>query len=183
MTTSAIAIARESLALVGYRCGSAFGSVTTLSTFARLPPIWAAMLPQKFSAATTLRTEPPEPLDDPVPLHAARNASAAAAATIHGLTATVLHKLLAQVGCASWRVDSCCAPSQPGDRRGPSDPGGGGPARVGPRRAPRGRAPPAPRRRFLDSVSRDAHPRAGGRRRPGRPGRRQGALRDAPRPP
>src|SRR5258708_33438134 len=39
-------------------CGSALGLVMMLTTWAWRPPIWAAMLPQKFSAATTWTTRP-----------------------------------------------------------------------------------------------------------------------------
>jgi hypothetical protein len=59
------------------------------------------MLPQKFSAATTFSTEPPEPPDDGGPLHAATTASTAIATTILTFTAKVLHKQLAQVRCAT----------------------------------------------------------------------------------
>src|SRR5437660_5502468 len=96
MTTSAIAMARESFVLLAYSWGSAFGSVTTLWTSAWLPPIWAAMLPQKFSAATTRRTDPPEP-PGAAPLHAATTASTATATTILALIA----KSIAQVTCSS----------------------------------------------------------------------------------
>src|SRR5487761_1814590 len=47
-------MARASLALLSYSCGSAFGSVTTLWTLAFDPPNCVAMLPQKFCPATTL---------------------------------------------------------------------------------------------------------------------------------
>ncbi|GAA1878041.1 hypothetical protein GCM10009753_01450 [Streptantibioticus ferralitis] len=63
------------------------GLVMTLLTFTWLPPSWAAMLPQKFSAATTWITFPdPEPpaLDDelPVPEDEVEQAVAVAAVSV-----------------------------------------------------------------------------------------------------
>src|ERR1035438_8544611 len=47
-------MASASRASDSYKCGSELGSVMIEVTSAWSPPIWAAMLPQKFSAATTL---------------------------------------------------------------------------------------------------------------------------------
>src|SRR5438128_746224 len=66
MTRSAWANARASVVLLSYSCGSALGSVTTLWTWTRAPPSWVAMLPQKFSPATTL-SEPACAVEGPLP--------------------------------------------------------------------------------------------------------------------
>src|SRR5205807_1881519 len=55
MTSLASANARASAELLSYSCGSALGSVTTLSTLTFEPPSSVARLPQKFSPATTFR--------------------------------------------------------------------------------------------------------------------------------
>src|SRR5437879_7089975 len=54
MTNRAVAISRASAVVGSYSWGSALGFVMMLVTWTRLPPSCAAMLPQKFSAATTL---------------------------------------------------------------------------------------------------------------------------------
>src|SRR5437879_4223773 len=58
MTSLASANGRASLELLSYSWGSALGSVTTLCTVTFVPPSWAAMLPQKFSPATTVIAVP-----------------------------------------------------------------------------------------------------------------------------
>src|ERR1700757_57632 len=55
-----------------YECGSVSGLTMMLCTAALLPPSWLAMLPQKFSAATTCNFPDDEPAAEPVlsPPHA-----------------------------------------------------------------------------------------------------------------
>src|SRR5579859_5691623 len=79
MTYCALAKARASPVLLSYSCGSAFGSVTMLVTLTCDPPSWLAMLPQKFSAATTCKTVPDAP---PVALEAGCTAGVPQAASI-----------------------------------------------------------------------------------------------------
>ncbi len=58
MTTWARASVAASTASVSKRWGSALGSVISDVTRTSCPPSWLAMLPQKFSAATTRTTGP-----------------------------------------------------------------------------------------------------------------------------
>jgi len=88
-----------------------FGLVMMLTTWTWRPPIWLAMLPQKFSAATIWITEPPPP--DPAPpaavLQAARNVQPAARTTSgrrgKGEHLTVLApRISGEPGCCSRKL-------------------------------------------------------------------------------
>src|SRR5438874_4774500 len=94
VTSLASANARASAELLSYSWGSALGSVTTLCRLTFEPPSSVARLPQKFSAATTLRVvldagcrlEPPQ---------------AAASRTTRSAVPHLMCKTIAQVACAS----------------------------------------------------------------------------------
>jgi hypothetical protein len=70
-----------------------FGSLTTLWTLAFDPPSWTAMLPQKFSAATTLINPVGEPtLEVPhAPANDNMTASTAVPPAALTISARVLH--------------------------------------------------------------------------------------------
>src|SRR5262245_20150614 len=55
MAYRAVAMVRASAGVASESCGSVSGLVMMVITFTRFPPSWAAMEPQKFSAATTCR--------------------------------------------------------------------------------------------------------------------------------
>src|SRR6266849_6597529 len=72
ITYWAPAISRASAGARSSEWGSVFGFTITLVKWARSPPSWVAMLPQKFSAATT-STLPPVDVDEaPVNPHTLR---------------------------------------------------------------------------------------------------------------